>query len=130
VTAAPDPVDEAVVLHDRALSTWDEHRYPQTVDLCRRALELLERHGGTGSPDVANVLTLLGSAEDELGAHRAAEAHHRRAVVIMGALPARTGDLLRLRVQAALGLAGSLRRQGRYVEAERLYRTVCDEAAA
>ena len=39
---APDPVDEAVALHDRALAAWDGHRYPQTVDLCRRALDVLD----------------------------------------------------------------------------------------
>ncbi|MET7397489.1 tetratricopeptide repeat protein [Dactylosporangium sp. NPDC005572] len=129
-----DPVDEAVALHEQALSMWDDHRYPQTADLCRRALDLLEAHAGAyaGSADVANVLTLLGSAEDELGRHGPAEARHRRAVALMSALPAsatRTGDLLRLRVQAEVGLAGCLRRQGRYAEAERVYRTALATAA-
>ncbi|WP_327003742.1 tetratricopeptide repeat protein [Dactylosporangium sp. NBC_01737] len=127
---APDPVGEAVALHDRALSAWDECRYPLAADLCRRALELLEAHAGAGSPDVANVLTLLGGAQDELGAHGEAEAHHRRAAGIMGALPSQPDVLLRLRVQAALGLAGNLRRQGRYAEAERVYLAACDDAAA
>ncbi|MDT5024743.1 MAG: hypothetical protein QOE61_1169, partial [Micromonosporaceae bacterium] len=130
MTATLDPIDEAVALHDQALSTWDEHRYPQTVDLCRRALEHFEAHVGAGHPDVANVLTLLGSAEDETGAHQAAEAHHRRAVAVMSGPPAQTGDLLRLRVQADLGLAGNLRRQGRYAEAEQLYLTACEQAAS
>ena len=75
------------------------------------------------------MLTLLGSAEDELGAHRAAEAHHRRAAAIMAALPSQPDVLLRLRVQAALGLGGNLRRQGRYTEAEQVYRTACADAS-
>jgi tetratricopeptide (TPR) repeat protein len=127
---ATDPVDAAVALHDRALAAWDEARYPLAADLCRRALEILEAHAGAGGPDAANVLTLLGSAEDELGAHAAAEAHHRRAAGIMGALPTRPDVLLRLRVQAAVGLGGNLRRQGRYLEAEQVYRDACDDASA
>ncbi|MFF5228340.1 tetratricopeptide repeat protein [Dactylosporangium sp. NPDC000521] len=125
----PDPVDEAVALHDLALSAWDEHRYPRSIDLCRRALGLLEAHAGPGSPDVANVLTLLGSAHDELGEHAAAEAYHRRATAVMAALPSRPDVLLRLRVQAAVALAGNLRRQGRYAAAERLLHAACDDAA-
>lgn len=125
----PDPVGAAVALHDRALEAWDEHRHPQTIDLCRRALDLLRVHAGAGSPDVANVLTLLGRAEDETGAHRAAERHHRRAVAVMAALPPLPGPLLRLRVQATAGLAGNLRLRGRYAEAERLYLAACADAA-
>ncbi|GAA3198470.1 tetratricopeptide repeat protein [Dactylosporangium siamense] len=124
-----DPVGAAVALHDLALAAWDGHRYPRVVDLCRRALEVLEAHAGAGSPDVANVLTLLGSALDELGEHRSAEAQHRRAAGIMGALPSQPDVLLRLRVQAAVGLGGNLRRQGRYAEAEAVFRGACDEAA-
>lgn len=125
---AADPVEEAVGLHDLALAAWDEHRYPQAAGLCRRALDLLEAHAGAGSPDVANVLTLLGSAEDETGAHEAAEAHHRRAAAVMAALPVEPEVLLCLRVQAYLGLAGNLRRQGRYAEAERWCLAACAAA--
>ncbi|GAA4263180.1 tetratricopeptide repeat protein [Dactylosporangium darangshiense] len=129
MTAPPDPVDEAVARHAAALTAWDEGRYAETVRLCRRALELLEAQAGAGHPDVANVLTLLAGAQDELGAHREAEAGHRRAVAVLAAFPHAGGDLLRLRVQAALGLAGCLRRQGRYAESERLYRAARDDAA-
>lgn len=112
-------IDEAVALHARALSTQDDHRYADTVRLCRRALDLFEEHAGPGHPDVANVLTLLASAEDELGEHAAAEAHHRAAVAILAALPAE-GVLLVLSVEARVGLARCLRRQARYAEAEQL----------
>ncbi|MCT9932229.1 tetratricopeptide repeat protein [Planotetraspora sp. A-T 1434] len=125
---ASDPLDDAVALHGQALAALDDRRYPDTVRLCRRALELFEEHAGPGHPDVANVLTLLGGAEDELGDHQAAEACHRRAVAVMRALPAESGILLRLRIQADLGLAGSLRRQGRYEEAEQLHLAALAEA--
>ncbi|GAA1616793.1 tetratricopeptide repeat protein [Catellatospora bangladeshensis] len=112
-----DPIAYAVLLHDEALRERDAHRHPRTVDLCRRALELFEEHSGTGHPDVANVLTLLASAYDEAGAHVIAEAHHRRAVAVLAALPAE-GELLRLHIEAATAFGGCLRRQGRYREAE------------
>jgi hypothetical protein len=113
VTTTYDPVDLAVELHQGALSAMDARRYPETVALCRRALELFEAHAGPAHPDVANVLSLLGGAEDELGAHADAEAHHRRAVAIMAAMPSGDGVLRRLAVQARLGLGANLRRQGR-----------------
>jgi tetratricopeptide (TPR) repeat protein len=121
LNATSDPLGEAVALYERALTAWGDHDYPETADRCRRALELFEEHAGPAHPDVANVLTLLGRAEDGLGEHRSAETHHRRAVAITSDLPADDGMLLRMRLAARLGLADNLRGQGRYPEAERLY---------
>ncbi|MBG0566065.1 tetratricopeptide repeat protein [Actinoplanes aureus] len=125
----PDPIGDAIALHERALAASADHRYPEAVRLCRRALALLEEHAGAGHPDVANVLTALGTAHDELGDHAAAEACHRRAVTVMSALPDTGGDLLRLEIQALSGLAGNLRRQGRYAAAGEVYEAALAIAA-
>jgi acyl-CoA reductase-like NAD-dependent aldehyde dehydrogenase len=69
-----DHVAEAVALHDQARAAWDDRRHLLVVELCRRALELLERHAGPLAA-LVDVLTLLGRAEHELGAHHAGEAH-------------------------------------------------------
>jgi Tetratricopeptide repeat len=116
-----DPELDGVVLHEQALAAMDECRFADAVGLCRRAIEALSADGGPGQPDVANVLTVLATAEDELGRHDAAQRHHRRSLAVLAAVPGSGGDLTRLLVQARVGLAGSLRRQGRYDEAEVAY---------
>ncbi|EEP74938.1 hypothetical protein MCAG_05265 [Micromonospora sp. ATCC 39149] len=115
MTTTNDPAELAVGLHQRALSAMDAHRHREALALCRRALDLFDAHAGSTHPDVANVLSLLGGAEDELGAY--AETHHRRAVAVMATLPREPGVLLRLAILARVGLGANLRRQGRYVEA-------------
>jgi tetratricopeptide (TPR) repeat protein len=130
--AVADPGAAGVALHDQALAAVDGGRFAAAADLCRRAVDLLTEDGGPDHPDVANVLSLLGSAEDELGAHGDAEEHHRRALAILVAFiedDAPEGVLLRLLVQARVGLAGCLRRQGRYAAAEEAYRQALTEAA-
>lgn len=118
----------AVALHGKALEAFGDGRYGETAGLCRTAIGLLEADVGGAHPGVANVLSLLGSAEDELGEHAAAAGHHERAVAILAAHPG-DGVLRALRVQARAGVAGNLRRRGRYVEAEAAYRAALAEAA-
>lgn len=123
-----DPVEYAVSLHEAALQSRDEHRFGDAVPLAREALGMFEKHCGAGDPDVANVLSLLGSAYDELGDHTAAETCHRRAVAVVAALPADGGDLSRLRVQAGTLWGACLRRQGRYRQAGIALRAALDDA--
>jgi tetratricopeptide (TPR) repeat protein len=123
-------VDDAVALHERALSAYDDHRFRDVLRLCRLALGAFERCCGPDHPDVANVVSLLARAEDEVGAHARAGRHHRRAVRIMTALPAAGGDLARLRLHVRVGLAGHLRRRGRYGPSGGLLRAVLRTAEA
>jgi tetratricopeptide (TPR) repeat protein len=126
----PEPGSEAVALHAAALAAADDGRFADVVGPCRRAIELLTAEGEAGQPDLVNVLTLLATAEDELGWHAQAEQDHRRALAVLATLPVAGGDVPRLLVQALLGLAGSLRWQGRYSAAEELYRQALATAEA
>jgi tetratricopeptide (TPR) repeat protein len=117
-----DPLDEAVALHEQALSAQADFRFVDAVDSCRRALDMFETHAGPGDPDVANVLVLLAGCLDDLGEHDQAEPLLRRAVGLLADLPAALpddgDDLDRLRLHAFRGLAANLRHQGRYAAAE------------
>ncbi|HLJ97817.1 MAG TPA: tetratricopeptide repeat protein [Gemmataceae bacterium] len=88
---------------------------------CRQARRLLESAAGPDHPDVAKVLNTLGSLCEDRGDDAEAEQLYQRSVQIM----AKTrGDaaLQRIRVQSLSHLAGVYRVQGRYRQAEALYR--------
>jgi tetratricopeptide (TPR) repeat protein len=120
--------EDPVAAYDAALAAVEACRYEEAARLCRASVEAFAAEGETDSPDVANVLMLLGTAEDELGEHAAAQAHHRRALELLEVFAGASGDLPRLLVQARVGLAGCVRRQGRYAEAEPLLRAALAEA--
>jgi tetratricopeptide (TPR) repeat protein len=116
-----DSIEIAVQLHDRACHHKDSGLYKKAWCTCRRSLRLIEKSSGPGHPDVANVLNTLGSIQQDLGDYGHAESSFRRSVSIMEAITEDDPDIRRLRVQSASGLAGILRVQGRYGEAEPLF---------
>jgi len=70
---------------------------------------------------MANVLNTLGKIQEDLGDYAKAEASYRRSCSIMEAVIEDDPDIRRVRVQSLSGLAGILRVQGRYSEAESLF---------
>jgi hypothetical protein len=114
-----DPLDDAVRLHDLAVSRRAEGRLQEAVPLCRQALALVERAVGPHHPDVANILNSLAGLYAELGDYAEAEGLAQRSVALMEDLRGSI-ELEVLRVQSLGTLAGSYRVQGRYAEAEPL----------
>ena len=115
-----DPLDEAVRLHDLAVSRQAEGKLQEAVPPCRQALAIVERAVGPYHPDVANILNTLAGIYEDLGDYAEAERLAQRSVAIMEAM---TGSLEveMVRVQSLCTLAGIYRLQGRYGEAEPLY---------
>jgi tetratricopeptide (TPR) repeat protein len=113
-------MDDAVRLHDLAVSRWAEGRPQEAVPLCRQALTRVEYAVGRQHPDVANLLNTLAGLYADLGDYDEAERLAQRSVAMMEGV---TGDveLEVLRVQSLGTLAGLYRVQGRYAEAEPLY---------
>ena len=116
-----DPLDEAVRLHDLAVSRRTDGRFQEAVVLCRQALAIIERVVGLHHPDVANVLNSLAGMYVELGDYTEAEHLAQRSVAMMEEM---TGgiEMEVLRVQSLGTLAGIYRMQGRYADAEPLFR--------
>src|SRR5262245_44667419 len=116
-----DPVDEAVRLHDLAVSRRAAGKLQEAVPLCRQALAVFESEAGPDHPDVANILNTLAGIYEDLGDSAEAERLAQRSVAMMEEA---TGSLEVevLRVQSLGTLAGIYRVQGRYAEAEPLYR--------
>src|SRR5579884_4270524 len=128
--AMRDPIDVAVELHDRAEECRRLGEYRHAQAFCRQSIRLLSRYSGKDHPDVANVLNTLGHIQQQLGDYRSAEQSQRRAAGIIDAIPANEADpdLERVRVQAWTGLANTLRMQGKYKEAEPLFRKALQHA--
>jgi tetratricopeptide (TPR) repeat protein len=124
-----DPLDEAVRLHDWAVSLQEEGRLREAVPLCRQALAVFEREAGPDHPDVANILNTLAGIYADLGDYSEAERLAQRSVA---SIEEATGSLevAVLRVQSLGTLAGIYRVQGRYAEAEPLYRRALSLAEA
>src|SRR5450759_3811306 len=116
-----DSIEIVVQLHDRACRHKESGLYRKAWSTCRRSLLLLEKSCGPGHPDVANVLNTLGGIQEDLGDYADAERSFRRSLSIMEAITRDDPDIHRLRVLSATGLAGILRVQGRYGEAEPLF---------
>src|SRR5262249_29263898 len=108
----PDPLDEGIALHARAIEFRDAGRLAESLDACQRSLALLELALGD-HPDVANVLIALSSIRAEQAAYADAEAHARRAVAIMEAFD-QEGDIARIRIQALARLGMVYCTQARY----------------
>ena len=117
-----DRIEIAVQLHDRACRHRECGLYRKAWSTCRRSLRLLEASSGPGHPDVANVLNTFGAIQECLGDYKSAERSFRRSLSIMEAITEEDTDIRRLRVQSAAALAGILRVQSRYGEAEPLFR--------
>jgi tetratricopeptide (TPR) repeat protein len=116
-----DLLDEAVRLHDLAVSRRAEGRLHEALPLCRQAFALVEHAVGLQHPDVATLLNTLAGMYADLGDYAEAEQLSLRSVAMMEPV---TGSLEVevLRVQSLCTLAGIYRVQGRYAEAEPLYR--------
>src|SRR5262245_27663743 len=117
----PRNINDACRLHDRAVAARAEGKYEQANALAFRALKILEREEGPHHPDVANVLNHLAATCTDRGDYTRAKRFGRRAVRIMEKLNG-DGDLARLKVQSLNGLASVYRMQGRYAEAEPLFK--------
>ena len=83
-TPAPDPVDTACRLFDRAVAAHARGRLTPAVRLGRQALRLLVAAEGPDHPDVANVLNTLGQAAADAGDLPRAGRLFRRSVRLMG----------------------------------------------
>jgi tetratricopeptide (TPR) repeat protein len=116
-----DSLDDAVRLHDLAVSRQAKGRPQEAVPLCRQALHLMEGAVGPHHPDVANILNTLAGLYEALGDYAEAERPAQRSMAIMEEV---TGscELAVFLVQSLGTLAGIYRVQGRYTEAEPLYR--------
>ena len=115
-----DPFDDAVRLHDLAVTRQAEGRLQEAVPLCRQALALVEHAVGPYHPDLANVLNSLAGLYAELGDYAEAERLAQRSMAMMEEATGST-EIEVLRVQSLGTLAGISRMQGRYAEAEPLY---------
>ncbi len=103
-----------LALANIGLSYAHQHDIEHAVDAYTRALASMEKSVGPAHPDLASVLTHIGSVRDEVGDFRGAEDHYRRAVSIAeGALgPEHLGLSMHLG-----NLARALENQGRFAEA-------------
>ena len=122
----PDPLDEAVRLHELAVSAREDGRLEDARTLAAGSLEIFETESDPNSPDIANVLLCLAGVLHDLAKYIDAEPLYRRAVAIVSTWPDETSadiDLRRLRIQANGGLGTILRILGRYREAEAFLQT-------
>ncbi len=124
----PDPVTLAVELHDQAVSYCGQGKLAQARRLCLRSIQLLETALGPDHPDVANVVHTLGTAYEREESYVDAERLYLRALGIVDQC-ARASDVDSFHVQVLDSLAGLYRVQGRYPEAEPLFRRALAIAA-
>jgi Tetratricopeptide repeat len=106
----------------RAAELRDRGEYEAALAAARRAVNALVRDVDPDNTALAQVLTVLGRAEADLGRYAEAERILRRA----GAAADGSSGPARLRANTAL--AGIFRVQGRYSEAEALFRRTLAEA--
>ena len=79
----PQRPDDAVRLHDLAVSRQAEGRLQEAVPLCGQGLALVEHAVGPHHPDVANILNTLAGVYENLGDYAEAERLSRRSVAMM-----------------------------------------------
>ena len=117
----------AVAAHERAIALRVAGRFAPAEKACRRALAGYTASEGARHPDVANALVELAMTLE--ARDRPTEASHvlRRALAILRS-PSDDPDLLRLRLQARIALAGLDRARGAYAAADRGLQSVLAEA--
>src|SRR5437588_10977972 len=116
-------IAEAIRLHEQALALSGQGKHHQAAASARRAIAILEAVDSPNHPDVANVLNCLAASQIELGRYGEALRSARRSVAIMEAVWAEgDAEVVRLAVQSLNQLATIHRVQGRYDEAEPLFR--------
>jgi tetratricopeptide (TPR) repeat protein len=106
-------------------------RFATAERSCRRALAAYEAAEGRRHPDVANALVELGAILEARDRARDSAACHRRArAILRPALSAKAvdPDLVRLDLQARIGLAGLDRARGALALADRAYRATLAQA--
>ena len=117
----------AVAAHERAIALRVAGRFAPAEKACRRALAGYTAAEGARHPDVANALCELAATLEARDRPTEASGALRRALAILRA-PSDDPDLLRLRLQARIALAGLDRARGAYAAADRVYRAVLAEA--
>ena len=123
-----DAIEIAVRLHDRACEYRGQGKYRQAARPAAGLSGCSKANAGAAHPDVANVLNTLGKIQEDLGDYPAAEQSFRRSVSIMEAVQPEGTDIRRLYIQSWAALAGILRVQGRYPEAEPIFRKALSSA--
>ncbi len=113
--------------HERAIALRVAGRFAPAEAACRRALAGYTAAEGARHPDVANALVELAATLEARDRPTEASRALRRALAILRA-PSKDPDLLRLRLQARIALAGLDRARGAYAAADRVYRAVLAEA--
>jgi tetratricopeptide (TPR) repeat protein len=125
--AAERHLTVAVAAHERAIALRMAGRFAQAEGACRRALAGYTAAEGGGHPDVANALCELATTLEARDRPTEASRALRRALIILRA-SSDDPDLVRLRLQARIALAGLDRARGAYAAADRVYRAVLAEA--
>jgi tetratricopeptide (TPR) repeat protein len=115
-----------VSAHERAIAARAAGRFGAAERDCRRALVGYVAAEGPRHPDVANALVELAATLEMRDCPDAATAALRRALAILRR-PTDDLDLVRLRLQARLALAGLDRARGAYGRAERGFQTALAE---
>ena len=107
------------MLHEISIKAREDRQETKATRFARRALAILERENADGR-EIAEVLISLAAAYLDSGDHSRAEASYRRADGLLQATSEAGGCLetQRLRIDAALGIAGVAHALGRYGEAE------------
>src|SRR5262245_15704971 len=103
----PDPLDEAVRLHELAVSARGDGRLEDAKTFASQSLQIFEAQDSPDSADVANVLLCVAGVLQDLARYIDAEPLYRRAAGIVSRWPEETSsdvDLQRLRIQAIGGL--------------------------
>jgi tetratricopeptide (TPR) repeat protein len=119
-------IEIAVVAHERAIAARAGGRFAAAERDCRRALAGYVAAEGVRHPDVANALVELAATLEARDRPDAATTALRRALAILRA-PTDDPDLVRLRLQARIALAGLDRARGAYAHAERGFQAALAE---
>src|ERR1051326_2011248 len=112
--------DQAIELHERALTAFAEHRWKEAERDACEARTVFAREDGPDSPDAANISNLLAAIAEALAQYGAAESYARHAWEIMERLGDRcTGpDASAIRREALGRIGASLRAAEKYADAE------------
>lgn len=123
--AAGDP-KLALILNELGLVYLKRHKYADAEAAIRRALTIVEGHLGSGHPETSVFLDNLAVVYARWGRYSDAEPLHRRALTIAGKVPPTYSHAFAppLELPRALLNLGwvTYEWQGRYVEAERLFK--------
>ncbi|HEX3622853.1 MAG TPA: tetratricopeptide repeat protein [Acidimicrobiales bacterium] len=112
---AQDRGEQAGQLQRCAAALQSRRRWAEAEAVAGRASALVEHE--PDAPALGRTLQALAGTLDDLGAHGRAETLYRRAATILSALPPEGPDDA-VRIRCARGLAGNLRMQSRYDEAD------------